>query len=99
MRKVAVVCFVFALLLAISGIGRDSAVAQDTKKPGASAAGKIEINEGKDGRFRFFVRDGEGKLLAMSGGAGFESPDDAKTAVQKLKDVIKTAKVTVKKKG
>jgi hypothetical protein len=98
MRKVAVAGFVFAFCLAISGIGRDGVIAQDTKKPGAGAAGKIEIGEGKDGKFRFFVRDAEDKLLAMSG-RGFESADDAKTEIQKLKDVIKTAKVTMKKKG
>ncbi|MGD9713071.1 MAG: hypothetical protein AB7V46_13510 [Thermomicrobiales bacterium] len=38
-----------------------------------SKAGVIEIGEGKDGKFRFFVRNGDGKLLAMSGPGGFAS--------------------------
>jgi len=104
MVKAVLAGFVFAVLLVVGGTGGDAVVAQAPKKPGAApapaAAGVIEIGEGKDGKFRFFVRDSEDKLLAMSGPGGFSSTKDAETAIQKLKDVVKTAKVTtLKKKG
>src|SRR4051794_16527337 len=101
MRKVAVSGFLFVFLLAISGSGLDPAVAQVSKKPaaGAAATGVIEITEGKDGKYRFFVRDAEKKLLAMSSPTGFASAEEAKTAIQHLKEIVKAAPVTsVKKK-
>jgi len=103
MVKAILAGFVFAVLLLVCGTGPDAVVAQAPKKPGAAAppaAGVIEIGEGKDGKFRFFVRDSEEKLLAMSGPGGFPTAKDAETAIQRLKDVVKTAKVTtLKKKG
>ena len=67
---------------------------KDAKKP---TGGVIEVAEGKDGKFRFFVRNADGKLLAMSSPSGFASEKDAKEAINDLKDVIRTAKVTTKK--
>jgi hypothetical protein len=92
--------FVAAVLLLIHGHATDTANAQqkdkDVKKP--TAAGVIEIGEGKDGKFRFFVRDGEGKLLAMSSPGGFASAKEAQDAITDLKDVLGKAKVTMLKK-
>src|SRR5262245_6846916 len=69
------------------------------RKP-SSGPGVIEIGEGKDGKFRFFVRDGDGKLLAMSGPGGFKNAKDAQAAIERLRAVVAKAKVTVaKKKG
>ena len=77
------------------------ASAQDAKTPAKKAdkadkkgvpVGTIDIGEGKDGKFRFFVRDEAGKLLAMSGGGGFATKDDALKAVEDLREVV--AKVT-----
>jgi hypothetical protein len=99
MKSVVSVGVLVAVYL-IAGAPRPGAVsAQNPKKPAASAAatGVIEIGEGKDGKFRFFVRDDEEKLLAMSG-RGFASAEDAQTAIQHLKAVLKTAKVTMLKK-
>jgi hypothetical protein len=63
-------------------------------------AGVIEIGEGKDGKFRFFVRDADGKLLAMSGPGGFATEKEARAAVDTLKEVVRSAKVTtIAKKG
>ena len=67
-------------------------------KKGKVGEGTIEITQGKDDKYRFFVRDGEGKLLAMSGPGGFETVKDAQKAVDTLKDVIRTAKVSISKK-
>lgn len=76
----------------------DKAVAKDKKDDKKDAkAGFIEIAKGKDDKFRFFVRDGEGKLLAMSGPGGFATQKDAETAIDHLKAVVAKAKVNVKK--
>lgn len=93
MRKALLVGCVLLGFLVIRDTGSDAVVAQ-----GKKAAGVIEIGEGKDGKFRFFVRDSEGKLLAMSGPGGFASVDDAKTAIESLRDVVAKAKVTMAKK-
>ena len=97
-----------ALVVGMAGLvasGPALAPAQDKKdvkkeaKGSKSAAGVIEINEGKDGKFRFVVRDADGKFLAMSGPTGFESKDAAVKALENLKDVLPTAKVVAGKKG
>jgi hypothetical protein len=72
--------------------------ADKVKDRKADSKGVVEITKGKDDKFRFFVRDGEGKLLAMSGPSGFESPKDAEAAVDHLREVLAKAKVHVKDK-
>ena len=62
---------------------KDKGKPKETKK-----AGTIEIAAGKGEKFRFFVRDSEGKLLAMSGPGGFATEKDAEKAVETLKEVI-----------
>ena len=69
---------------------------KDVTKP--ATGGVIEISEGKDEKFRFFVRDAEGKLLAMSGPGGFATAKDAQAAIETLKQVVAKAKVTTLKK-
>lgn len=101
MRKFWIGGFVLAVLFAGQGPTTDVAaqVKTDPKKPAAAtAAGVVEIGEGKDGKFRFFVRDDEGKLLAMSSPGGFASAKDAQAAVSHLKEVLAKAKVTMVKK-
>jgi hypothetical protein len=102
MRKFGFTAFVLAVLLLARGGALDEVLAQGkkgAKTAAPAAAGVIEIGEGKDGKFRFFVRDGEGKLLAMSGPGGFASAKDAEAAVRELKEVVSRAKVTILKKG
>jgi hypothetical protein len=88
----AVLCFREGSTSPVFAQGKDKGKVTKGKE------GAIEIAEGKDGKFRFFVRDDEGKLLAMSSPGGFASVKDAQKAIDELKDVIKTAKVTVAKK-
>ena len=100
--------FIGSLLLAavvavFAGIANPPADAQEKKekkKDAKKGTGSpvIEIGEGRDGKFRFFVRDGEGTLLAMSG-RGFSSAKDAEKAVAELKKVLATAKVVMLKKA
>jgi hypothetical protein len=89
--------FVLVAAFAVAGtVQHPVAEAQGGKK--AAKGGVIEIGEGKDGKFRFFVRDGEGKLLAMSGPRGFASEKEARTAIATFKEVVRTAKVTIAEK-
>jgi hypothetical protein len=93
MRKMLLGFFVLAMLAGYQGATSDPVAAQGKKKT-AAATGVIEIGEGKDGKFRFFVRDSQGKLLAMSP-TGFASPKDTQAVIDTLKEVISTAKVTM----
>ena len=68
---------------------------KDAKDKKDSKAGVIEITQGKDEKYRFFVRDGEGKLLAMSGPGGFATMKEAEAAIDHLKDIVAKAKVNV----
>jgi uncharacterized protein YegP (UPF0339 family) len=95
MRRL-ILCLVLVAAFATAGTAPPPAVqGQGAKKDVKS--GVIEISEGKDGKFRFFVRDGEGKLLAMSSPGGFATEKDARAAIDSLKAVISRATVTVKK--
>jgi hypothetical protein len=103
MRKLFVCALMLTALLAFREAPTQPAFAQGKEdkgvKKGKVGEGTIEIAEGKDGKYRFFVRDADAKLLAMSGPGGFETVKDAQKAVDTLKDVIKTAKVSIAKKG
>src|SRR4051794_12288783 len=101
MRKSMFGGLVLAALILALGVRPETVVAQAAKKDDKAAkkddktakekkdakAGIIEITKGKDDKFRFFVRDVEGKLLAMSGPGGFATPKDAEAAIDQLKDV------------
>ena len=63
----------------------------------ASSTGRWSINRILDSGFRFFVRAGDGTLLAMSSPGGFASAKDATKAIDELKEAITKAKVTTKK--
>jgi uncharacterized protein YegP (UPF0339 family) len=56
-------------------------------------AGSIDIKEGKDGKFRFSIYDGDEKFVAMSGPGGYATKEDAIKGVEKLKLVLKDAKI------
>jgi uncharacterized protein YegP (UPF0339 family) len=103
--KRIVCCLALVAGMAGLAVGPALAPAQDKKdvkkeaRGTKSATGVIEINEGKDGKFRFVIRDGDGKLLAMSGPTGFATREDAGKAVETLKAVLPGAKVVAGKKG
>jgi hypothetical protein len=71
-------------------------VKKDAKKDD-KGAGTVEISEGKDGKFRFSVRNADGKYIGGSGPVGFASDKDARAAIDELKHVLATAKITTKK--
>ncbi len=93
-----------ALVVGLAGAG-GVAPAQDkkdTKKDTTKVAppakgGTIEVNESKDGKFRFTVRDAEGKYLGGSA-TGYATKEDAVKAVDALKAALGTAKIEYGKK-
>lgn len=104
MNVVRTLVLVAGMVGLVTAGGLATAPAQDKKDvkkngKGAKAGAVIEVNEGKDGKFRFVIRDGQGKLLAMSGPSGFEKREDAVKAVETLKEVLPEAKVAPPKKG
>jgi len=58
------------------------------KKP--AKAGTIELIKSKDGKFRFSVRDADGKYLGGSA-VGHATEKETKEAVEELKKVLATA--------
>lgn len=90
------ILFLVAMLVLIQSPAMEFVGAQ-TKKA-ADTGGTIEINEGKDGKYRFVIRDEEGKFIAMSGPTGFATAKEAEGEVTRLKAVLGKAKVTYKKK-
>lgn len=63
---------------------------------GKKAKGTIELIESKDGKFRFSVRDADGKYLGGSA-VGHATEMEAKEAAEELKKVMATATYVSKK--
>lgn len=95
MRRGLIAVFVVGIALLVALATAERTALAGGKK---GATGTIEIKEGKDGKYRFFVRDAEDKLLAMSGPTGFATIAEAQKAVDALKAVVGTAKVEIEKK-
>ncbi|MFO0797993.1 MAG: hypothetical protein U0804_10980 [Gemmataceae bacterium] len=92
-----------ALVVGLAGTAGVT-TAQDKKKdtktapPTKAAAGTIEINEGKDGKFRFVVRDADGKFLGGNTTIGHATKEDAAKAVDALKAALNNSKIEYGKK-
>ena len=91
MRKFVGAMFLTAAAV-LTDIGTNDTLAQG-KKPGK---GTIELIESKDGKFRFSVRDAEGKYLGGSA-IGHATEKEAKEAVEELKKVLAAAGMNYKK--
>lgn len=65
-------------------------------KKGSTKQGTIELLESRDGKFRFSVRDSEGKYLGGSA-VGHATEKEARESAEELKSVIATAKYVSKK--
>lgn len=88
-------------LLAVTWMAGPNLTAQEKKEPKKTtkaAAGTVEINEGKDGKYRFIIRDSEGKFLGMSGPTGFATKEDCEKGLEELKTALAGAKVVTGKK-
>lgn len=74
--------------------GATEAIAQGKKS--TTKQGTIELIQSKDGKYRFSIRDADGKYLAGSP-VGHATEKEAREAVEDLKAVIGTAKYVSKK--
>jgi uncharacterized protein YegP (UPF0339 family) len=88
-------------LVVAGGAGTATAVqkdkGKDTKKAEAKAAGTVELFEDKAGKFRFRIKDEDGKVVADST-KGYEKKEEALKALDFVKTTLNTAKVTEVKK-
>lgn len=57
----------------------------------ASNKGKVEYVQGKNRRHGWFIASKNGTILAMSPPRGYRRLTDAKRAVRRTRDVLKTA--------
>ncbi len=99
MRQLLVSLVLLAGFATVCCIPDAPVVAQATKDKGTKGSPYVDVTEGKDGKFRFVVRNGAGKLLAMSGPSGFASEKDVLKAIDELKEGITKAKINPTKKG
>lgn len=72
----------------------------DPKKPDDKKAvkGSIVIKPDAKDRFRISVRGEDGKTLLMSAGNGFATEKEAREAIDEIKGILASAKVTVEPK-
>jgi hypothetical protein len=89
-KLVGAIVLTGAMVLLVSGPG----IHAQGKKGGR---GTIELIESKDGKFRFTVRDADGKYVGGSS-VGHATEKEAREAAETLKKVIATAAYHSKKK-
>jgi hypothetical protein len=92
MKKLVGAVFLTAAIVFMAS-GTTDTLAQGGKKAGK---GTIELLESKDGKYRFTVRDAEGKYIGGSA-VGHATEKEAKEAAETLKKVIATATYVSKK--
>lgn len=76
------------------------AKAKDAAKPvdpkPTAGKGSVVIKPGKDGKFRFFVRDENDKSL-MQSSTGYATEEDAKKMLESVKAILAASKVSSEK--
>jgi hypothetical protein len=92
MKKLLGALFLTATIMMLAP-GTSNTLAQAKKTAGK---GTIELLESKDGKFRFSVRDAEGKYVGGSA-VGHDTEREARAAVEELKKVLATAAYVSKK--
>jgi uncharacterized protein YegP (UPF0339 family) len=68
---------------------------KDDKKKSGKTTGIVEVNEGKDGKFRLVIRDNDEKFLATS--AAFATKAEAEKGIERIQEALENPKVTHKK--
>jgi uncharacterized protein YegP (UPF0339 family) len=99
MRKLGLGALLMAAM--VFSVASGTLLAQGKKDGPAKGKGPvIEINESaKDGRFRFVIRDADGKYLAGSLVNGYATEKDALKAIEDLKSALSKGTVVKQKKG
>src|SRR5882672_4383653 len=93
MKKFAMMGVAVAALYLVSS---DLELSAQNKKGTTAKQGTIELLESREGKFRFSVRNSEGKYLGGSAG-GHATEKEAREAAEDLKSVSATAKYVSKK--
>jgi hypothetical protein len=88
--------FVGAVFLTGAIVFMASGLPESTAQGKKGPKGTIELIESKDSKFRFTVRDADGKYLASST-VGHATEKEAKEAVDELKKVLANAVYVTKK--
>ena len=100
MRKFLALVTLTAALLVASSSTNHTVIAQGTKKDKdkttTKGVGHIEIGKGKDDKYRFGVRDADGKYLGGST-TPHETEKECRDAIEVFKKVVAGATVTMKK--
>ena len=77
--------------------GRSESEIEDGRSEAAGRRqGSVVIKPGKDGKFRFFVRDEDDKSL-MQSSTGYATEDEAKKMLDTVKAILAASKVTSEK--
>ena len=83
------------LMLALAGLSASTlAIAQDSKQPAKKAKdvdGKVVINQGKDGKYRFSIYSGKKYMGGQSNFVGYATFDEAAEAFEEFKLVVNAA--------
>ena len=99
MRKYIAAAVLSAGLLVASTATNSNVLAQGDKAKvkvkEAPAGGHIEVGKGKDGKYRFTVRDADEKYLGGST-VGHATEKECLEAIEMFKKVVATAKVSMK---
>lgn len=93
MKKFALMSVVVAGLYLFSG---NLELSAQNKKGTTSKQGTIELIESRDGKYRFSIRDSDGKYLGGTT-VGHATEKEAREAVETLKTVLRDAKYVSKK--
>ena len=99
MRKYIAVIVLSAGMLVAGTVTNPTASAQGDKKTKVDAkggTGHIIIGKGKDGKYRFTVRDHDDKYLGGST-TPHATEKEARDAIETFRKVLATAKVSMKK--
>lgn len=67
--------------------------------PAPAGKGSVVLKPDAKGRFRISVKDANGKTVLMTAGNGYATEEEAKEAIENVKKILATAKVTVEKAG
>jgi uncharacterized protein YegP (UPF0339 family) len=90
-----------ALVAAMAVVSVAALSVAEAQEKGKKAAGKstgtVVVSEGKDGKYRFTVRDADDKFLAAS--AAFATKEEATKGIEKLRDALENPKITSGKKA
>ena len=80
-----------AAAVAVVGFSVSSSESYGQGKKAGKTTGVVQVNEGKDGKYRLIIRDNDDKYLATSG--AYATKADALKGLESLKSVLENPQV------